>query len=294
MTKAPPPTIHVLLVDDDAVEVMALTRALRRASTPHTLTIAHDGLEALAYLRGEGRPPLGKPALVFMDLNMPRMNGHELLSALRSDPHHARTDVVVVTTSRAAEDQRAAWQNRVAGYIVKSNHGEAFEAFANEVEGFLLRSALTDGHISGPFDALVLSRPELEVPFRAALRELSHVVTCATTDAAIERMLHHSFDCLVVDVAALHESLASFASEATYRGVSLPALVSYAPRMELAERARGAEGWAPCASLAGDALHRAVVEAFARHRGDVFLKEHQSGIQIRRIPQLGREGTDRE
>jgi CheY-like chemotaxis protein len=133
--------IHVLIVEDDDVEIMAIRRALRSARSPHTLSIAHDGVEALAALRGDGHVAPETPALIFMDINMPRMNGFELLEQLRNDPAHAQTDVVVVTTSNAEEDHRAAWRGRVAGYIVKSSYDGSFEAFAREIDTFLSKSA---------------------------------------------------------------------------------------------------------------------------------------------------------
>ncbi len=138
---APGGPVHVMVVEDDEVELMALRRALKDARTPHVLTVAHDGLEALETLTRPG----DAPALIFLDLNMPRMNGLEFLDALRADPLHAAIDVVVVTTSAAKEDQRAAWAGHVVGYVVKSMQPGGLQLFASMVDGFLARAAAARG-----------------------------------------------------------------------------------------------------------------------------------------------------
>lgn len=111
---------HVLLVDDDDVDVMALERAFRANTIGASLVVARDGIEALAALRGDGCAPVPRPYVILLDLNLPRMNGIEFLSELRSDPIHKNAVVFVLTTSSSPEDKRAAYDHNVAGYIVKS------------------------------------------------------------------------------------------------------------------------------------------------------------------------------
>lgn len=116
--------IHLLLVEDDDVEAEALQRAFRAWPLPHTLTIARDGLEALAVLRGNAHtPPLLRPHLILLDLNLPRMNGLELLGVLRQDPKLRNSIVFVWTTSTNQADVQAAYEQAVAGYLVKSRVG---------------------------------------------------------------------------------------------------------------------------------------------------------------------------
>ena len=77
----------ILLVDDDDICAMGLKRAMRRLDLPNTFYIANDGIEALELLRGnDNASPVETPYLVLLDLDMPRMSGHEFLREVRSDP----------------------------------------------------------------------------------------------------------------------------------------------------------------------------------------------------------------
>jgi CheY-like chemotaxis protein len=119
--------VHVLLIDDDDVDVMAVKRAFRKAKIANPLHVARDGIEGLALLRGDGdTPPIPRPYIVILDLNMPRMDGLEFLTELRKDPIHHSAVVFVLTTSKADEDRAASYDKNVAGYIVKSDVGEGF------------------------------------------------------------------------------------------------------------------------------------------------------------------------
>ena len=119
--------VHVLLVDDDDVDVMAVKRAFKRAKIANPLFVARDGLEALAILRGDGgREAIPKPYIVILDLNMPRMDGLEFLAELRKDAALRDSVVFVLTTSKADEDRAASYDRNVAGYIVKSDVGDGF------------------------------------------------------------------------------------------------------------------------------------------------------------------------
>lgn len=119
-------TVNILLVDDNEVDVEAVLRGFARHRIANPVTVAQDGLDALAALRGIGRPPVPRPNLVLLDLAMPRMNGVEFLAALRADPDLKDTLVFVLTTSAADEDKVASYDYNVAGYIVKQDAGEGF------------------------------------------------------------------------------------------------------------------------------------------------------------------------
>jgi CheY-like chemotaxis protein len=119
--------VHVLLIDDDDVDVMAVKRAFRKAKIANPLHVARDGIEGLTLLRGDAdTPPIPRPYIVILDLNMPRMDGLEFLTELRKDPVHHGAVVFVLTTSKADEDRAASYDKNVAGYIVKSDVGEGF------------------------------------------------------------------------------------------------------------------------------------------------------------------------
>jgi CheY-like chemotaxis protein len=115
--------VTLLLIDDDEVDIMAVTRALHRSDLDGPLRIARDGIEALAALRGEGVAPIARPYLVLLDLNLPRMNGLEFLQELRADPVHRTAVVFALTTSSCEEDTRAAYELGIAGYVVKWKAG---------------------------------------------------------------------------------------------------------------------------------------------------------------------------
>ena len=120
-------TVEVLVVDDDSVDVEAIQRAFRKAEFPNPLHVVSDGIAALARLRGEdGEPPIQRPYVILLDLNMPRMCGIEFLDEIRKDPELGDSVVFVVTTSDDARDKQAAYQRHVAGYVVKSKTGDDF------------------------------------------------------------------------------------------------------------------------------------------------------------------------
>lgn len=120
-------TVHVLLVEDDLVDVEVVQRAFQKMKIANPLYVASDGIEALQVLRGtDGRQRLPRPYLILLDLNMPRMNGLEFLQELRRDPELRDSVVFVLTTSKNEEDRVAAYHCNVAGYIVKSDVGNGF------------------------------------------------------------------------------------------------------------------------------------------------------------------------
>ena len=130
-------TVHILLIEDDEVDTEAIVRALRSRSIDNPITVAADGLEALAALRGEdGHERVPRPYLVLLDINLPRMNGIEFLQDLRRDEELARSVVFVVTTSDRAEDKIAAYDNQVAGYIHKSSVGKDYHGLANLIDAY--------------------------------------------------------------------------------------------------------------------------------------------------------------
>lgn len=106
----------VLLVEDDAVDVMTVRRALRELNVTNPLHVMHNGEEALAFLRVPGRL---MPGLILLDLNMPRMNGIEFLEAVKHDPVLCRIPVVVLTTSQEEQDRVNSFRCSAAGYMLK-------------------------------------------------------------------------------------------------------------------------------------------------------------------------------
>lgn len=121
------PTVNLLLVEDDEVDVQGLKRAFNKSRIANPITVARDGIEALEILRGEnGREKLPRPHLILLDLNMPRMNGIEFLENIRADDELKASVVFMITTSKADEDKARAYGHHVAGYIVKQDPANTF------------------------------------------------------------------------------------------------------------------------------------------------------------------------
>jgi CheY-like chemotaxis protein len=119
--------LSILLVEDDDGDAQALKRAFQKARIANLIMRAVDGIEALDILKGTNgktRPP--SPAIMLVDLNMPRMNGIQLVQALRADEGLRRSIVFVLTTSKRDEDKTAAYNLNVAGYISKERAAEDF------------------------------------------------------------------------------------------------------------------------------------------------------------------------
>jgi CheY-like chemotaxis protein len=122
--------LHLLLVEDDPVDAEALIRTLQHYQLTLPYTHVVDGVEALHALRGErGYTPVPKPYLILLDINLPRMNGLEFLSALRRDPALKQSVVFVLTASEREEDILAAYNRQIAGYLLKTKVSEEFFTF---------------------------------------------------------------------------------------------------------------------------------------------------------------------
>ena len=113
-------TMHVLLVEDEDAHAMIMEKSFRRADRPGTMDRVCDGVQAVAYVRRRGeyqqRP---RPDVILLDLNLPRMGGHEVLRTLKADDDLKTIPVVVLTTSDAEEDRHRAYAFHANSYLVK-------------------------------------------------------------------------------------------------------------------------------------------------------------------------------
>lgn len=114
----PTKELTLILVDDDDVDAMGVERALKKLKILNPVARARNGIEGLEILRDTKRAE--RPFLVLLDINMPQMNGLEMLAEVRKDEMLADAIVFVLTTSKADEDRIEAYKLNVAGYIVKS------------------------------------------------------------------------------------------------------------------------------------------------------------------------------
>jgi CheY-like chemotaxis protein len=112
--------IPILLVEDDMVDVKTVRRAFKQSKITNPIYETCNGEEALAFLRREGQyADSPRPGLILLDLNMPVMNGIELLHIIKADESLRRIPVIVLTTSKDENDLVRTYNLSVAGYIIK-------------------------------------------------------------------------------------------------------------------------------------------------------------------------------
>jgi CheY-like chemotaxis protein len=132
-------TVSIMIVDDDEIDVRAIQRGLQQQRISNPVFVASDGRQGLDMLRGEpGYPKIPQPALIVLDLNMPRMTGLEFLEALRADPKLSQSIVFILTSSNADEDKMAAYKHHIAGYVVKADAGVSFLKAVQMVQKYVL------------------------------------------------------------------------------------------------------------------------------------------------------------
>jgi CheY-like chemotaxis protein len=123
----------ILLVEDNPMDVDLTERALARHRVVNPVVVARDGDEALAYLsRWEAGEPL--PAVILLDLHLPKVDGLQVLSKIKSHPKFCTIPVVVLTTSSEDRDMQAAYQLGANSYIVKSVDYDKFMQVAEQIE----------------------------------------------------------------------------------------------------------------------------------------------------------------
>lgn len=133
----PDKRLTFLIVEDNELDMEKIERSLAKLDIRNPVVRAFDGIEALDILRGEnGAEQIQPPFVVLLDLNMPRMNGIELLAEIRADRTLAPTPVFVLTTSDRSADVERAFQYNVAGYIVKPLDRSAMTEVLEKLEAF--------------------------------------------------------------------------------------------------------------------------------------------------------------
>lgn len=134
--------INILLVEDSAADVRLMREALKGMKVDTRLSVVPDGIEALAFLRGEGKYGNAvRPDLILLDLNLPRKHGLEVLAERRGDPLLRRVPVVVLTNSTAERDILRSYDLGANCYIVKPVDLEQFLEIVKAMEEFWLTVA---------------------------------------------------------------------------------------------------------------------------------------------------------
>jgi len=139
--------IDVLLVEDDPGDVLMTREAFKDNKLANRLSVVPDGVDAMAFLRKEdqyaGSPT---PDLVLLDLNLPRMDGREVLAAMKSDPELRRIPVVVLTTSEAEEDVLRSYSLHANAYVTKPVDFHRFIEVVRQIDDFFVTVVRLPGH----------------------------------------------------------------------------------------------------------------------------------------------------
>jgi len=131
--------IDVLLVEDDEGDALITEEAFEHHKVFNRLHRVRDGVEALEFLRREGRhADAPRPGLILLDLNLPRMDGHEALAAIKGDADLRRIPVVVLTTSGADEDVLLSYELHANAYVTKPVDFDAFVAAIRQIDDFFI------------------------------------------------------------------------------------------------------------------------------------------------------------
>ena len=132
----------VLVVDDDKTDIMAIQRALHGMVEKEEIEIEvfYDGDDVIERLKEvpttEANSASSVPYIMFLDLNMPKMDGLEVLEAVRNDPKLKSMVIFVLTTSNNPVDIQKAYQKCIAGYLVKSEQGNRYEKLKDLVQSY--------------------------------------------------------------------------------------------------------------------------------------------------------------
>lgn len=131
--------IEVLLVEDSPGDVRLTQEAFREANRSVHLHVAFDGVEAMAFLRREGvHGAAPRPDLILLDLNLPKMDGREVLAHIKEDDSLKTIPTVILTTSEAEADIVKSYELRANCYLSKPVHLDAFEGIVKSINDFWL------------------------------------------------------------------------------------------------------------------------------------------------------------
>src|SRR5882762_11079852 len=132
--------LNILVAEDNADDLFLLEQAFKKAQVTSRLKAVRDGLETLAYLKGENafadRVTYPVPDVLLLDLNMPGLNGFEVLEAVRRDPEFGRLIIYVLTASARQADVQQAYDLGAASYVVKPSRVDELVAFVKALHAW--------------------------------------------------------------------------------------------------------------------------------------------------------------
>lgn len=129
--------VEILLVEDNPGDVRLTQEAMKEGKMRNRLSVAVDGVEAMAFLRQEGKyADAPRPDVILLDLNLPKKDGRTVLAEIKADPDLKRIPVVILTSSKADEDILNSYDSHANCYITKPSDLEQFIDVVKSVEGF--------------------------------------------------------------------------------------------------------------------------------------------------------------
>jgi len=144
-------SIEVLLVEDSPGDVRLTQEAFREANSLIRLHVAYDGFEAMAFLKQEGvHVNAPRPDFILLDLNLPKMDGREVLAHIKNDDSLKTIPTIILTTSNAEEDIVRSYQSHANCYLSKPVQLEEFESVVKSISEFwLTRARLAQKRLDG-------------------------------------------------------------------------------------------------------------------------------------------------
>lgn len=129
--------VEILIVDDSVEDIDLMMEALEGTKLANNVSVVHDGVEALSFLRKQGKySNASTPALVFLDLNMPKKDGREVLEELKSDESLKHIPIVILTTSKDEEDIAKAYKAHANCYVTKPVDIQQFAKVVSAIDNF--------------------------------------------------------------------------------------------------------------------------------------------------------------
>lgn len=130
-------TVHILLIEDNEGDIVLTKEAFREGKLANSFSIARDGEEAIDYLYRNGKyADAPRPDLILLDINLPKINGQDLLKVIKDDGEIKAIPVIMLTTSSTSFDVITAYSNHANCYIVKPLEFDKFMDAVKEIESF--------------------------------------------------------------------------------------------------------------------------------------------------------------
>ena len=134
-------TLHLLIVEDNPGDVRLLEEAFRELRADVNIQVARDGAEALDLIHSPHAASTSHPDLILLDLNLPKINGHDVLIRIKSNPKTCRIPIIILTSSRAESDVRRAYESHANAYLRKPSTLDGLMSAAQDIKNFWMETA---------------------------------------------------------------------------------------------------------------------------------------------------------